>query len=137
MKRPILVAALALLPFTALAGPERDASGMAFTQEQDGQVLLEENCLACHDGSYITSANLTREQWGEVLDLMLGMGMPPLEPDVQKKVLDYLEETHGPRKSSGSGGERPAMEASSDSGTDDLPWAFPRYRPNPLYWKEP
>ena len=106
--------------------PGNQAADRAATDE--GLALIEENCLFCHDDSFITSMNLNREQWEEVLDLMLGMGMPPLEPDVQAKVLDYLEENHGPRAS--------RSEASSESGMEDLPWAFPRYRPNPLFWRE-
>ena len=137
MKRPLLVAVLALLPLAAFAVPERGASfGSAVFQETDGRALMEENCLACHEDSYIVSAHLSRDQWGEILDMMIGMGMPPLEPEIQEKVLDYLEENHGPRGESGSAASNPAAGASADPGMDELPWAYPRYRPNPLIWKE-
>ena len=34
-----------------------------------------------HDDSYIVSAKLGREDWDGVLELMLGMGMPPLDAE--------------------------------------------------------
>ena len=103
----------------------------------EGLALIEENCLYCHDDSYITSLNLNRAQWEEVLDLMLGMGMPPLEPEVQEKVLDYLEEEHGPRGGPRATGDTPASGASTIPGMRrTFPGRFPRYRPNPLFWRE-
>lgn len=124
---------VALLPVAAFAGPEeRGIPAFAGGQESDGRALIDENCLYCHDDSYIRSLNLPREEWEGVLDMMIGMGMPPLEPEVQEQILDYLEEEHGPRESSPS----PGAGASADAETEDLPWAFPRYRPNPLYWRE-
>ena len=132
--RPFLLAVLVvLLPFAANASPD---SGTAGVQQNEGRALIDENCLYCHDVSYITSLNLPRAQWEEVLELMMGMGMPPLEPDVQEKVLDYLEEEHGPRGGPRATGDTPASGASTIPEAQDLPWAFPRYRPNPLYWRE-
>ncbi len=141
--RASLLAGLLLLPPSAFAlfggetgtspEPGNQAADRAATDE--GLALIEESCLFCHDDSYIRSANLNREQWEQVLDLMLGMGMPPLEPEVQEKVLDYLEQNHGTRAPS-SAGNKAAAEASSEPVMEDLPWAFPRYRPNPLFWRE-
>ena len=133
MRRPILACAIVLLPVAAFAGPkERGVPALAAGQESDGRALIDENCLYCHDDSYIRSLNLPREEWEGVLDMMIGMGMPPLDPEVQEQILDYLEEEHGPRESSPS----PGAGASADAGPEDLPWAFPRYRPNPLSWRE-
>lgn len=133
MKRLLAACAIVLLPVAASGGPEeRGIPGLAAGQESDGRALIDENCLYCHDDSYIRSLNLPREEWEGVLDMMIGMGMPPLDPEVQEQILDYLEEEHGPRESSPS----PGAGASADAGTEDLPWAFPRYRPNPLYWRE-
>ena len=133
MKRLHLVLAVALLPVAASAGAEeRGIPALAAGQENDGRALIDENCLYCHDDSYIRSLNLPREEWEGVLDMMIGMGMPPLEPETQEKILDYLEEEHGPRDSSPS----PGTGAPADAETNDLPWAFPRYRPNPLFWRE-
>lgn len=133
MRRLLLACAAALLPVAASAGPEdRGIPARAAGQENDGRALIDENCLYCHDDSYIRSLNLPREEWEGVLDMMIGMGMPPLESEVQEKILDYLEEEHGPRESSPA----PGAGASEDAETENLPWAFPRYRPNPLYWRE-
>ena len=136
MKRFVIPGMLALLPLLAFAGSEeRGAPGGPRVQEADGRALIDENCLFCHDDSYIRSLNLPREQWDEILDMMIGMGMPPLEPEVQEQILDYLEENHGPSEPSESSGNAAAREA-GDPAASDLPWAYPRYRPNPLFWRE-
>ena len=133
MKRLLLGSVVALLPVAAVAGgEERGILARTAWQENDGRALIDENCLYCHDDSYIRALNLPREEWEGVLDMMIGMGMPPLEPEIQEQILDYLEEEHGPRESSPS----PGAGASADAATEDLPWAFPRYRPNPLFWRE-
>lgn len=133
MKRLLLGCLVALLPVAASAGgEERGIAALTAGQESDGRALIDENCLYCHDDSYIRALNLPREEWEGVLDMMIGMGMPPLEAEVQEQILDYLEEEHGPRESSPS----PGAGASADTETEVLPWAFPRYRPNPLYWRE-
>ena len=129
MKRLGIALLFAALPWGAPAFERNQTAGSG----DEGRALIDENCLYCHDDSYITSLNLGREEWEGVLDLMIGMGMPPLEPELQEKILDYLEEEHGPRESSGSAGAAPA---SGGSAAPDLPWAYPRYRPNPLYWRE-
>ena len=133
MKRLLLGSVVALLPVAAAAGgEERGILARTAWQENDGRALIDENCLYCHDDSYIRALNLPREEWEGVLDMMIGMGMPPLESEIQEQILDYLEEEHGPRESSPS----PGAGASADAATEDLPWAFPRYRPNPLFWRE-
>ena len=131
MRGILLTLSLALLPSSALAVQETGSAGSGGAD--DGRALVDENCLYCHDDSYIRALNLGREQWEEVLDLMIGMGMPPLDPEVQEQILDYLEEEHGPRDRSAPAQAAPA---SGGSETQDLPWALPRYRPNPLYWRE-
>ncbi len=133
MKRFVIAGVLALAPLAVFAGSEeRGVLARASWQESDGRALIDENCLYCHDDSYIRALNLPREEWEGVLDMMIGMGMPPLEPETQEKILDYLEEEHGPKDSSPSSG----AGASADAEGEELPWAFPRYRPNPLYWRE-
>ena len=133
MKRLLLVP-LVLLHVSAFAADKSQTTKSGGAEE--GRALIDENCLDCHDDSYITSLNLGREQWGEVLELMIGMGMSPLEPEIQEKVLDYLEEEHGPRVNMGLARAVPTSEALVSPESQDLPWAFPRYPPNPLYWRE-
>ncbi len=116
------MAALRLFVLLVLASP-------AFAQTdnlKDGPhvELVREQCLACHEDSYITSAEFDRETWDEMLDVMVGMGMEPLDAESREKVLDYLEATQGPE----SGGEE---------GEGETPWAMPLYAPNPLDWARP
>lgn len=118
----------ALPPEAAAQLPPSDS-----LKDGEGVELVRENCLACHDDSYIVSAKLSREHWDELLDLMLGMGMPPLDPEIRDQVLDYLEATQGPND---EGDAAEGSSANSES-APDLPWAEPRYRPNPLHWGKP
>ncbi len=126
-------ALLALLPVAGFGAQQEPAEAPESAGEEvDGQALLEENCLACHDDSYIVSSKLSREHWDGVLDLMLGMGMPPLAPEIRDQLLDYLSTEYGPDEP-GDGSGSVAAEAEAP----DLPWATPRYPPNPLDWKKP
>ena len=104
--------------------------------EAEGVELVREYCLACHDDSYIISMNVSREAWDDTLVLMLGMGMPPLDPEVHEKVLDYLEETQGDASSEEGtdSGEPGGAPAAADFAS---PWATPVYHPNPLDWNRP
>lgn len=104
--------------------------------DAEGVELVREYCLACHDDSYIISMNVSREAWDDTLALMLGMGMPPLDPEVHDKVLDYLEKTQGvesPEEGMDSGETAGAPEAADFAS----PWATPVYHPNPLDWNRP
>ena len=125
--------ALAVLtPLFAFAAPERQFLPPSDNlRDGEGVALVRENCLDCHDDSYIISAKLGREDWDGVLELMLGMGMPPLDAEVREQILDYLESTQGAGAEKGTEADPSAGEPAPD-----LPWANPRYRPNPLYWRE-
>lgn len=104
--------------------------------EAEGVELVREYCLACHDDSYIISMNVPRDAWDDTLVLMLGMGMPPLDPEVHEKVLDYLEETQG--AASSEDGTDPAEPGGARDAADFAsPWATPVYHPNPLDWNRP
>lgn len=125
-------AALFLLPLFAAASPASQLPPRDNLKDGEGVALVREHCLYCHDDSYIVSANLSREHWQEVLDLMLGMGMPPLEPEVHEQVLDYLAATQGTEAEDAAEPNDRAAEP-----LPDLPWAEPRYRPNPVDWRRP
>lgn len=141
MRRNGLPAALAgvglLLGGSAGAGgaaPERQYGPTDNLEDGEGVELVRENCLACHDDSYIVSLRLPRESWGETLEMMLGMGMPPLDPEVREQVLDYLEAVQGLDRADGgdAGGDGAGNAAGFES-----PWANPLYEPNPLDWPRP
>ncbi len=88
--------------------------------------LVRQECLACHEDSYITASNFDRATWDEMLDVMVGMGMAPLDDANRELVLDYLEAAQGPESDDDDGEADPAT-----------PWAEPLYRPNPLDWTGP
>ena len=134
MRLPFRVGWLAIpLALSSSAAAERQ-----FDNLKDGEhvEVVRENCLYCHDDSYIVSLYLGREEWEEVLDVMVGMGMPPLEGEVRDAVLDYLAAAQGVREpEAGGGSEAEAGEEAAE--LVELPWAEPLYPPNPLSWHRP
>ena len=63
----------------------------------EGVKVAEEHCVACHDAGLITGAEMTREQWDQLIDEMIndqGMGEPSEEE--RRIILDYLEKTQSP-----------------------------------------
>ena len=121
------------VPAAAFAAAERQYGPTDNLADGEGVELVREQCLACHDDSYIVSLRLSREAWDETLEVMLGMGMPPLDPEVREQVLDYLETTQGLRspEAGDSGDDAP------DAAAFESPWANPLYEPNPLDWNRP
>lgn len=141
MRRNGLPAALAgvglLLAGPAAAGgaaPERQYGPTDNLKDGEGVELVRENCLACHDDSYIVSLRLSREAWDDTLEVMLGMGMPLLDPAVREQVLDYLESVQGLDRA--DGGDADSDSAGNAAGFES-PWANPLYEPNPLDWPRP
>lgn len=116
------------------AVPERQYGPTDNLKDGAGVELVRENCLACHDDSYIVSLRLSRQSWGETLEVMLGMGMPPLDPAVREQVLDYLEAVQGLDRA--DGGDADGDSAGNAAGFES-PWANPLYEPNPLDWPRP
>jgi hypothetical protein len=48
-------------------------------------------CIACHSLKTVTNGGYSRRVWDELLDWMVAdQGMPEPEPDIRKKMLDYL-----------------------------------------------
>lgn len=141
MRRSGRVAALAgiglllgVRPGAAVAAGGNQYGPTDNLEDGEGVELVRENCLACHDDSYIVSLRLSRESWDETLEVMLGMGMPPLDPEVRVQVLDYLEAVQGLESDAddSAGGGRGGNAAGFES-----PWANPLYEPNPLDWTRP
>ena len=140
LRRP--AAGWAVLPFFLLpgAGWAFDNPGSQADNLRDGEGVeaVRENCLYCHDDSYIVSLRLPREEWESVLEVMVGMGMPPLEGEVLDAVLGYLSTVQGTDAGGAGDGDRVSANAGGEArDLPDLPWAEPRYRPNPLNWHRP
>jgi hypothetical protein len=54
-------------------------------------------CTACHGSAVIRRSRLTREGWDELMDWMTEKhGMPPLEADERRVVVDYLARVFPP-----------------------------------------
>ncbi|SRR5258705_8599380 len=59
-------------------------------------------CTPCHGFKIVAQQGQTRSQWDDTLDWMTKRhGMPPIDGDLRKTVLDYLETTYPPRKTPG------------------------------------
>lgn len=56
------------------------------------------SCTACHNFKLVAQQGLNRRQWDDSLNWMTEKhGMPVLEGDERKQVLDYLEASFPPR----------------------------------------
>ena len=59
-------------------------------------------CVACHGFKIVAQQGQTRRQWEDTIEWMVKRhGMPPLEGELRKTVLDYLETAFPPRQSPG------------------------------------
>ncbi len=59
-------------------------------------------CIACHGFKLVAQQGQTRQQWDDTLNWMTQKhGMPPIDGDFRKVVLDYLESAFPPRGSAG------------------------------------
>ena len=60
------------------------------------------SCVACHGFKIVAQQGQTRAQWEETIEVMTKRhGMPPLEGELRKMVLDYLEAAFPPRQAPG------------------------------------
>ena len=59
-------------------------------------------CIACHGFKIVAQQGQTRQQWDDTLDWMTKRhNMPPIDGDMRKIVLDYLETAFPPRTRAG------------------------------------
>lgn len=62
-------------------------------------------CSACHAYKLVAAQSMSRERWDDTMTLMTDKhGMPKLEGEDRKLILDYLAKTHPPKKATGTGG---------------------------------
>ena len=67
-------------------------------------------CTACHGFKLVAQQRQSRRQWDETIDLMTAKhGMPKLEGDERKIVLDYLEASFPPRAPAARGWQNPFL----------------------------
>jgi hypothetical protein len=56
-------------------------------------------CTPCHGFKIVAQQGQTRRQWDDTLNWMTERhGMPPVDGELRKIVLDYLEATYPPRQ---------------------------------------
>ena len=78
------------------AGPGRDETFYA--------------CTACHGFKLVAQQGMNRRQWDDSLNWMTEKhGMPALEGNDRKVVLDYLESTYPPSTATGGGYQNPFL----------------------------
>lgn len=105
--RSTMLAALALVTF--LAAPPAIAQTFAPAEERpedypDGPSREQAfyACIACHGFKIVAQQGQTRAQWDDTLNWMTQKhGMPPMDGDFRKAVLDYLETAFPPRSAPG------------------------------------
>jgi hypothetical protein len=67
-------------------------------------------CTACHNFKLVAQQGMSRRQWDETLTWMTEkQGMPALEGNDRKVVLDYLEATYGATAPAGGGWQNPFL----------------------------
>lgn len=65
--------------------------------EDEGRIEVFGFCGSCHSIDLVLQQGLSRSVWAEVIvEMVADHEMAPLPPDIEVKVLDYLEEYYGP-----------------------------------------
>ena len=70
--------------------------GKVETPAVDGKKLLESSCSGCHDLSLVTGLKLSKAEWQDQVDRMIGKGAPVEDAQIPALV-DYLFKTYGPQ----------------------------------------
>ena len=84
---------LLLLIFLMLMGFVIAACSTDSSALPEGQSVLENQCVDCHNLSRIRSASKTRDEWSRTIDRMIALGAE-LTSEERDVLLDYLEATY-------------------------------------------
>jgi hypothetical protein len=113
VRTAVLIAAALLLGGAALAQQfnPRDESPEEFPPGP-GRDDTFYACTPCHNFKLVAAQGMNRRQWDDSLTWMTQRhGMPALDGNDRKTVLDYLERTYPPRTpASGRGGTNPFLD---------------------------
>ncbi len=91
MKRSCLAALTLSLLVVATGAPRKVRAG------DDGEAVFNQNCQLCHTPERVRVKHLTREEWQQIIEKMIGFGCPIRSSKRnQRLVLDYLVRTQGP-----------------------------------------
>jgi mono/diheme cytochrome c family protein len=92
--RPAILALCAAL--AAVAGARAQETPEALP-DGPGRDETFQACIACHGTAVIRRSRLTREGWDGLMDWMTEkQGMPPLEGEQRRVVVDYLARSFPP-----------------------------------------
>ncbi len=61
----------------------------------NGATLLQDRCTGCHSLNRVTSAQMTQEEWADIVARMVNKGAPLNEAE-QAILVNYLAQTYGP-----------------------------------------
>jgi uncharacterized membrane protein len=96
-RRTLVVPAIMLL--VLLAGVLLGACGGEVEQKQetsttlDGQALVQERCVGCHDLGRVEQARKTEEEWRATVERMVSKGAN-LSSEEQERVIEHLAEEY-------------------------------------------
>jgi hypothetical protein len=78
--------------------------------EGEGREDTFYRCTACHGTAVIRRSRLSRERWDELMDWMTErQGMPPLEGEERRLIVDYLAGAFPPQQQRRRGGTNPFL----------------------------
>lgn len=89
---------------SALSGPafaqgEDEEPEMALLPKGEGREEVFYLCSACHSIRTVVQQRLSRNRWDQILDYMVAeQGMPELEDEERKLILEYLAANVSPIK---------------------------------------
>jgi cytochrome c5 len=78
----------------ALLGGSLAGAALAQPAPDDGHVLIETHCAACHDTAQVFTAKKAPADWATTLDTMQGYGATLAAPERQR-ILEYLVAHNG------------------------------------------
>jgi hypothetical protein len=99
--RAVSIVAIFCVCFAALASAQSQEAPEDYPAGE-GRDTTFYACTPCHGFKLVAQQGQTRSQWDDTLDWMTKRhGMPPIDGDMRKTVLDYLETTYPPRTAPG------------------------------------
>jgi len=86
-----------ILPLLALSC---GLAALVYAQELPdgpGKELTKRMCSACHPITTVTGKRASKDQWGIIVDRMVGIGAKGTDDEIEA-VIDYLAANFGPKK---------------------------------------
>ena len=77
------------------AAPKTEASSLAISAVEEGQVLFENMCGVCHTLGRATARTETKEKWESIIKEMQGKKPGFISDAEAEKILAYLSSKHG------------------------------------------